>query len=978
MNFNLDITIVIGFLIATIIVGMGHGKQIKTLEDYALGKRNFTTTALVATIVATCASGSGFITTLNRTYTDGAQYLFASAGMGVGLWVLAFFLVPRMAEFLGKISIASAMGDLYGQKVRVITAATATFGSMGSIAVQFKVLGSVISYFWHIPPSITVIGAGMIATIYSAFGGIRAVTFTDVLQFFAFGIILPLLSFVIWNDFYEGGYSVVNTLSDSRYNLNHMLSANNPKLFSIIILFLYFVMPYINGSDFQRISMGRDTAQVKKAFFISGFLLIIIKIAIAWIPFLIHTMNPNIEANQLMPYIIDHYGYSGLKGLIMVAIIAFAMSTADSNVNCSSVMLTNDICKVFTKRPIKEILISRIFAFILGIGGIILALKGQDLLEIIIFANSFYYPLVTPIFILAIFGFRTSSKAALISMSITALFTLIWQLSDIKILNISAEMSGMFLALILNVICLMLAHHLLRQPGGWVETQGADDVRKERAERSQKYEEFLLQLKQFNFIDYLYRCAPKHDDMYLRVGIYFIIYTLTTMYATHTNLLGEGRQLLSWIYPLMLVTGTMMSMYTVWPAAIPNHIREKVIQIWWPISLFYMLILFSGFFVLLSDFSLLQTSVAFLNLLVIITLYKWQMSVVSLPLGLYIANKLYSSVYGSYNLQFDPGSPEAIMLYLMLLCGTAIIMFVKPKQEYLEATEGKVGHLQQEVTVLVGTSDSDRKKISSLNSQVTNLNDKLGFYTERVQDHEQEIERLGATSQKILNNVTHELRLPVGNVMNFANLLSESLDNLPKNQLKELSDEVLKNSERLSTMIMNMLDLATLDIKKVQLARRVINLGELVKDRVERCHKIYLEDKPIDIKMTVHPELLIAVDPNYIKQIVDNLMINALKYSKDGVIEVEVREETSGNIDGAVIMIKDQGIGIPKEEIFDIFTPFKTSSKTFSRAEGRGVGLSLCKTAAEAHGGYIEVRSGSKGAQFTVWLPLVINYTNTL
>ena len=972
MDFNIDIVIVVAFLIATMIVGMGHGKKIKTLEDYALGQRNFTTTALVATIVATYASGSGFITTLNRTYTDGAQYLFASAGMGLALWIIAFCFVPRMKEFLGKVSIASAMGDLYGQKVRVITAVAATFGSMGSIAVQFKVLGSVITYFWHIPASVTIIGAGMIATIYSAFGGIRAVTFTDVLQFFAFGIILPLLSFVIWNDFYEGGYSVVNALAEPRYDLSLILSASNPKMLEVVMLLLYFAAPIITGSDFQRISMGKDTAQVKKAFVISGFLLIAMKIAITWIPFLIHTMNPHIEANQLMPYIIDHYGYSGLKGLIMVAIIAFAMSTADSKVNSSSVMLTHDICKVFATRPIKEILISRIFSFILGIGGIILALKGKDLLEIILFTHSFYFPVVSPIFILAIFGFRTSSKAVLASMFITALFTLIWQLSDIKILNISSEMSSMFLASILNIICLMLAHHLLRAPGGWVETQGAEDVRKERAERSQKYEEFLLKLEKFHFITYLRGCAPKHDDMYVRVGAYFIIYTLTTMYTTHTNLLGDGRQLLSWIYPFMLVTGTMMSMYSIWPSSIPDNIRQTVIQIWWPLSLFYMLILFSGFFVLLSDFSLLQTSVAFLNLLVIVTLYKWQMSVVSLPLGLYMANKLYNSVYGSYNLQFDPGSPEAIMLYLMLLCGTTIIMFVKPKQEYLEATEGKVINLAREVTVLVGASDGYAKKISSLNNTVHSLNDKVGFYTERVEDQAKEIERLGATSQKILNNVTHELRLPVGNVMNFASLLSESLDQLSKEQLKELSDEVLKNSERLSTMIMNMLDLATLDIKKVKLARRVINLGELVKDRAERCQKIYLEGKPIDIKVTIAPEILIAVDPNYIKQIVDNLMINALKYSEEGLIEVEVREEMSGNMEGAVIVIKDQGIGIPKEEIFDIFTPFKTSSKTFSRAEGRGVGLSLCKTAAEAHGGHIEVRSGAKGAQFTVWLPMII------
>lgn len=975
MNVNIDVVIVVAFLIATIIVGMGHGKQIKTLEDYALGKRNFTTTALVATIVATYASGSGFMTTLTRTYRDGLHYLLASIGIGIWLVIMAFIILPRMKEFLGKVSIAHAMGGLYGKAVQVIVAIASSIGAAGSIAVQFKVFGNIFSYFLYINDSIAIITAGVIATAYSAFGGIRAVTFTDVFQFFAFGIIVPLLSFVIWNNFYNEGYSVVTALQAPQYNISYLFSPNNPKLLETIIIFCFFAMPSISGAAFQRISMGRDIEQVKKAFVISGICLIFIKIAIAWIPFLIYTMKPGIDTKNLLGYIIDTYGYNGLKGLIVVAIIAFTMSTADSKINAAAVMFTNDVWKVFSKTSTQEILISRIFAFITGIGGIALALTENDLLNILIFTGSFATPIVTPLFLMSVFGFRSSSKSVLLGCGSAFIFTLICHLYSIQLSNISKEVNGIslqFISMMLNVAVTALAHYLLRQPGGWVETQGEKDVHKERAERSQKYEEFLLKLERFNFIDYLYRCAPKHDDMYLRVGIYFIIYTLTTMYATHTNLLGEGRQLLSWIYPVMLVTGTMMSMYTVWPAAISTHIKEKIIQIWWPISLFYMLILFSVFFVLLSDFSLLQTSVAFLNLLVIITLYKWQMSVVSLPLGLYVANKLYSSVYGSYNLQFDPGSPEAIMLYLMLLCGTAIIMFVKPKQEYLEATEGKVGYLQKEVTMLIGTSDGYKKKISSLNSQVSNLNDKLGFYTERVQDHEQEIERLGATSQKILNNVTHELRLPVGNVMNFASLLSESLDNLPKNQLKELSDEVLKNSERLSTMIMNMLDLATLDIKKVQLTRRVINLGELVKDRVERCHKIYREGKPIDVRLTVHPELLIAVDPNYIKQIVDNLMINSLKYSEEGLIEVEVKEETSANIEGAVIIIKDQGIGIPREEIFDIFTPFKTSSKTFSRAEGRGVGLSLCKSAAEAHGGSIEVRSGAKGAQFTVWLPLVI------
>lgn len=985
MGFNLDISIIVVFLLLTIFVGMGHSKKIKTLEDYALGGRDFSTTALVATIVATWASGSGFMITMNMTYNEGFAYLIPDIWSWISFIILACVLVPRMREFLGKLSIASAMGDLYGKEARVITAIAGTCGSAGLIAVQFKVFGTVLSNFMGFNSELSIIVAGAIATIYSALGGIRAVTFTDVLQFFAFGIIIPLLSFVIWNDFYNAGYSISTALTNPKYDIGYIMNVNNPKFLGMIILFSYYAIPTISAPAFQRISMGRDIAQVKKAFIISAICLVIIDCAIAWIPFLIHTINPTIKSGELLPYIINTYSYNGLKGALIVAIIAFTMSTADSRINVSAVMFTNDICKVFTNRPLKEILISRIFSLFLGAAAILLALKEMDLLDIVLFGNSFYYPVVTPVFLATVMGFRSSKKSVLLAMTTGFIFSFIWQKSNIKFETGYAGIVGVLLAMLVNVTVLFLSHYLLRQPGGWVETQGAEDVRKENLERSKKYEEFLLKLKQFNFITYLRGCAPKHDDMYVRVGAYFIIYTLTTMYATHTNLLGSGRQLLSWIYPCMLITGTMMMIYHLWPSSIPAKIRQVVVQVWWPISLFYMLILFSGFFVLLSDFSLLQTSVAFLNLLVIVTLYKWQMSVVSLPLGLYLANKLYSSVYGSYNLQFDPGSPEAVMLYLMLLCGTAIIMFVKPKQEYLEVTESKVVNLAREITIFKGKAgqykgeiDSlsqevnvGKEQIDSLAKEVTNLNDKLGFYTERISDHEKEIERLGATSQKILNNVTHELRLPVGNVMNFANLLSDSLDKMPKDQLKELSDEVLKNSERLSTMIMNMLDLATLDTNKLALNKQTINLGELTKDRVERCQKIYLENKPIDIKLTVQPEILIVVDPNYIKQIVDNLMINALKYSEEGLIEVEVREEMSSTVEGAVIVIKDQGRGIPKEEIFDIFTPFKTSSKTFSRAEGRGVGLSLCKTAAEAHGGHIEVRSGAKGATFTVWLPIV-------
>ena len=122
-----------------------------------------------------------------------------------------------------------------------------------------------------------------------------------------------------------------------------------------------------------------------------------------------------------------------------------------------------------------------------------------------------------------------------------------------------------------------------------------------------------------------------------------------------------------------------------------------------------------------------------------------------------------------------------------MLVSSTLVLFLRPKQEYLEKTEHKI----------------------------INLDEKVTHYGKKVIEHEQEIARLSSTSQKILNKVNHELRLPVGNVSNFSEMLYEHLGKSSDKYVQELSKELHKNSTRLSTMILNMLDLATLEVKKL-------------------------------------------------------------------------------------------------------------------------------------------------------------------
>ncbi|MDA9163473.1 hypothetical protein N9N97_01155 [Rickettsiaceae bacterium] len=176
MNINIDVAIVGVFLLITLAVGVWHGRGVKTIEDYALGGRNFSTASLVSTIVATVTTGSLFMIGIARTYVYGLYDLIPTCGIAISLLITAYILIPRMNKFIGNVSIAESLGNYYGDKVRVIAAICSIIANIGAIAVQYKVFGGIVNYFLGINIINAVIISCVVVTIYSAFGGIKSVT----------------------------------------------------------------------------------------------------------------------------------------------------------------------------------------------------------------------------------------------------------------------------------------------------------------------------------------------------------------------------------------------------------------------------------------------------------------------------------------------------------------------------------------------------------------------------------------------------------------------------------------------------------------------------------------------------------------------------------------------------------------------------------------------------------------------------------
>lgn len=914
MNFSIDIAIFLSFLALNLIVGLIYGQGVKNIQDYALGGRNFSTGALVATLVATLTTGSGFFIMLSKTYSDGIYYILASSGIAISLLITAIFFIPRMKEFLGKTSVAEAMGDIYGKHIRIIVAVAGIIGTIGMIAVQFKAFGNIFHYFLGFPEIFSIILAGSVVTIYSAFGGVRSVTFTDVLQFATFGVAIPLVGLLIWHQIYQmEGFSLLLALEDPKFDIRLVFDINNHKSWEMLPIFLYFAMPMLEPTFCQRIFLGRDVQQVKKAFIIAAAICLLLRLAIEWIPFLIYNVDPTIAPNQLLSYIIDHYTYPGLKGLIIVSITALAMSTADSIINSSSVLFSHDVCHPLNLVVKRELLVSRFFGFALGVGAMALAINGGDLLSIILTSTSFYTPIVVPPLALTILGFRSSTKSVLIGIGVGFITVCVWKLFEI-------QMDCIIFATIANLIALIASHYLLKQPGGWVKKVD-DQISANKAHKLNYYQRLIKAVKAFSLTAFLRKQAPLSELTYTGFGVYSILCTFTAMYSTENELLGIHGRVIFTIYQIMLVTGFLITLYPVWPPRIKNQI---FIQAWFNLAIFYMLAVFSIFFVLLSKFTTLQCMVFTMNTVIVITLAGWRVGGGMMFLGSYLGLQLYKyCFYQEVPLTAD-FAPQALILYALLLLSSVVVIFLKPTQDYREL-----------------------------------LDEKIDYLTSNINDYKVELYKALELKYEFLRNLQHEARTPITGITSMAQVIDESYDKIPEEKRRKAIHDIALNAERLETYVNNLIDLSKLSSLKYDLKLEEVNLSALLEQKIKRISKLYIPDNEQDSRqfiLNITPDIMKRCDEYYIGRTIENIIMNAIQFCQKGKIEITLSQD-----EGVIkFSVKDQGIGIPKENLKDIFGAFTTSMKTKTASGGRGVGLALAKTVVELHAGYIKAESDEK------------------
>ncbi|MCC8418033.1 MAG: hypothetical protein LN588_06130 [Rickettsia endosymbiont of Bryobia graminum] len=173
---NLDIIIFISFLLVILLIGINSISKIRNIREYAVGNKDFSTYAIAINIIATWISGSLFITTILQVYSDGAFYIAPSIiGSIISGILTCYYVSPRVGQFLGALSIADAMGNLYGEKVRFITGLSSILYCITKVAAQFHITIIILQLFPDFSEFYIVLAVAVIIIAYSSRGGIRTI-----------------------------------------------------------------------------------------------------------------------------------------------------------------------------------------------------------------------------------------------------------------------------------------------------------------------------------------------------------------------------------------------------------------------------------------------------------------------------------------------------------------------------------------------------------------------------------------------------------------------------------------------------------------------------------------------------------------------------------------------------------------------------------------------------------------------------------
>lgn len=279
----------------------------------------------------------------------------------------------------------------------------------------------------------------------------------------------------------------------------------------------------------------------------------------------------------------------------------------------------------------------------------------------------------------------------------------------------------------------------------------------------------------------------------------------------------------------------------------------------------------------------------------------------------------------------------------------------------LARTETQIGRKRAEEKVRRANQELERK--------VAERTADLQLANEELRRANAVAEAANRAKDQFLTNMSHELRTPLNGVMGMAQALGDT--GLTPAQ-REMVDVIESSASVLHTVLTDLLDLVDIGAGETELSPQVVDLFEIVMSAVSPV-AAQAAEKGLDFKVSLDPaaEGRVEVDPVRLRQVLQKLLSNAVKFTDSGEIAVAV-SRSAKTPDNVVITVKDTGVGFDPAHTERLFQPFEQADGSMTRRfDGAGLGLPICAQLVKLMGGIISAESVlGKGSAFTIVLPL--------
>lgn len=298
---------------------------------------------------------------------------------------------------------------------------------------------------------------------------------------------------------------------------------------------------------------------------------------------------------------------------------------------------------------------------------------------------------------------------------------------------------------------------------------------------------------------------------------------------------------------------------------------------------------------------------------------------------------------------------EVWLIVLLVFFSIVLLNFLGKKRiKELEEIKAAINNIRQNVYTDPGEIKLG-KNLSLLESSI-----KLMF--EKAKSDIDNMERLQRVRSEFLANVSHELRTPIFSIQGYLETLLNGAINDQKVN-KYFLEKANQHTVNLNNLLNDLIDISMIESGEMRMSFRYFKIDDYMVNIANEMRPLATGKNLELLYSPVNERLQLFGDKDRLRQVMSNLILNSIKYTENGKIEIIVEEEEKSG----KISVKDTGIGIPEEDLHRVFERFYRVDKARSRAAGgTGLGLAIVKHIVEAHGSKVEVKSKvGEGTEFS-------------